>query len=750
MLKTTAMQLSHEELDLLVSSVRGTLQTAWPVEQAVEQAANQNALRDALSALRALGFGDLGASDNLPLADTSRVFEELGRASCPAPLLGVYVANRLLEDASDPELASFLSAVRIGDARPAVALTAFDGDPAAGSVTIEGNRISGTLNCVEDIAIASHLLVFDAKGPGIAVVALSEPGVEILAEPGLAVPSLSTVTLDTAVLAYLPLNATILDETAMAVRLLVAARALGAAQQAFDLSVDYAKVRRQFGHVIGEFQAIQHKLADCLLRLDGSRLSLLGAAKAFDRGDHHWQVFANAALAFSSPALRQVILEAHHTHGAIGYAEEHELPRHFRRVHSDTVRFGGVSRARAALSDYLLSPSVISLPSHDTEEAVVSWRGKVRDWLDANWTPALRDANRHCAFKMRRWDPDFTRKIGEAGWIGLDWPKQYGGKALSAGEQLAFIEEMEMAEAPGDAHLCGEMIVGPAIYAFGTDEQKSAFLPAILRGERFFALHYSEPESGSDLASLRTTARRDGDDYVISGQKMWSTNGDKAEYALLAARTDPAAQPPHAGISTFLVPLKTPGISIRPSDAMYGRTFSATFYDDVRLPASALLGEENGGWKVITNALAAERSMIGTQSALLQHVLGLLTDHISVSDRLSADPVVRDRIASLAAEVEIARQFVLRNTELAHAGRVPLYEASMTKYFVGELQERLGEAALDILGTGGLLSEDAPSAPIGAMEQVLRHAIMGVIGGGTSEMQRNAVALRGLRLPRMS
>lgn len=395
-----------------------------------------------------------------------------------------------------------------------------------------------------------------------------------------------------------------------------------------------------------------------------------------------------------------------------------------------------------------------SLPSHDADARVAEFRRSIRSWLAENWTDADRETNRRRPFADRRWNREFSRKMGADGWLGLDWPKDVGGQARSAGEQLAFIEELEFAAAPTDAHMTGETIVGPAIIRYGSDEQKRTFLPSLLRAERTFALHYSEPEAGSDLASLRTSARREGDEWVISGQKLWSTYGDRAEYAILATRTDREARPKHAGISVFLIPLNTPGISIRPSMAMYGRTFSATFYDDVRVPAGALLGPENGGWKVITSALAAERIMIGNTVAHLQHVFDRLTDYVRATGNepgaLRLDPVIRDRIGALAAEIEIARQFTLRNAELVQAGRVPIYEAAMSKVFVGELQERLSEAALDILGSGGLLSEEAASAPLAEVEQELRHSLMGVLGGGTSEMQRNTIALRGLGLPRMS
>jgi alkylation response protein AidB-like acyl-CoA dehydrogenase len=202
----------------------------------------------------------------------------------------------------------------------------------------------------------------------------------------------------------------------------------------------------------------------------------------------------------------------------------------------------------------------------------------------------------------------------------------------------------------------------------------------------------------------------------------------------------------------FLVSLRSTGVTIRPSMAMYGKTFSAVFYDEVRVPARAMVGGVNDGWKVITDALASERVMIGGSVAVLRRNLDRLTDYVARAEvggrPLRNDAVVRDRLAALAAEIEVARQFVMRNARMIQEGRSPIYEAAMTKVFAGELQERLGEAALDILGTGGLLSTEAPSAPVGELEQVLRHSIMGVIGGGTAEIQRNIIAIRGLGLPR--
>jgi alkylation response protein AidB-like acyl-CoA dehydrogenase len=392
------------------------------------------------------------------------------------------------------------------------------------------------------------------------------------------------------------------------------------------------------------------------------------------------------------------------------------------------------------------------LPAHDMGPATDAFRKEVRGWLGRNWTPEKRAAHRNKPFKERGWDQDFSRLMGRDGWIGVGWPKEFGGQGRSPSEQIAFVTEIANAGAPVQAHSTGESIVAQALFLHGTKEQQDEWLPAIRSGERAFALGYSEPEAGSDLAALRTCAVRDGDDWIVNGQKLWSTGGDKAEYMWLAVRTDPDAKK-HAGISVLMVDLKTPGITLRPSLALYGKTFSAQFYDNTRVPAKNMVGAVNTGWKVITDALAAERVMIGgTRMAGIERAFDHLTEYLKTAvvagKPLKNDPVIRDRIGALAADIEVARQFQMRNSRLVEQGKVPIHEAAMGKVFSSELQERLGQAALDILGTAGLLSEDAASAPVGEMEQLLRHAIMGMIGGGTNEIQRNVIAQRGLDLPR--
>ena len=252
---------------------------------------------------------------------------------------------------------ALLHDVHEGRASLALALGDFDGDAAAGSIDIRGETLRGRLSFVEGAQTATHLLVFTHAPAGAALLAGDAPGVAIEATQGLAVPPLCNVTFTDAAATWCPIAHDVLADIAFVARLACAARALGAAERAFELAVEHAKVRKQFGQLIGQFQAVAHKLADCRISLDGARLALEQAAHARDHENPDWKVFASCALAFAGPALRTVSIETHRALGAIGYAEEHEAPRHFRRVHADLARFGGVAGARAALADFLLGPA---------------------------------------------------------------------------------------------------------------------------------------------------------------------------------------------------------------------------------------------------------------------------------------------------------------------------------------------------------------------------------------------------------
>ena len=259
---------------------------------------------------------------------------------------------------------------------------------------------------------------------------------------------------------------------------------------------------------------------------------------------------------------------------------------------------------------------------------------------------------------------------------------------------------------------------------------------------------YSEPQAGSDLAALRTSAVRDGDHWVINGQKIWTTTW-WGKYMFLAARTDKGVKP-HAGISMFIVPMTTPGITIRPATTMYDGTFANIFYDDVRVPLENLVGGENEGWKVLTGALAFERGLVGGGIVLkVAHAFEQLRQHVAARQELSGDPMIRDRMAAFACEIEIGRQLMMHCADLAAGGITPPEYGAISKVFSSELMERFGEAALDMLGMRATLSEQMPGAiDNGRFEQNLRHSLMWVISIGTNEIQRSLIAQRALGLPR--
>jgi alkylation response protein AidB-like acyl-CoA dehydrogenase len=753
MTNVTSPSPSDEERQMLRDSLRGLLEAQWPAAEAVARSTNAEALGNIWGKLVAQGFSALGAEPaEGGLRELAIAAEELGRAACPAPLIEAGLVNLALSparghSAADAVAAAFLDRLHAGRVMPSFSFGALDPDRSAGSVKLANGKLDGKLRFVEGAAAATHLVVI-VDGGRLAIVALDGPGVRIVATRALGTNGLAQVELSGAAAQAIQISPEIVGDLNLLARVCTAARAHGAARRAFELVVDYAKERQQFGQPIGRFQAIQHKLANCLIALEGAKLTIQNAAATYDQGIATWRFYASAAFA-AAGSLRQVSLETHHTFGAIGYAEEHEAPRHFKRVHLDLVRYGGARRAREELSDYILGDVPRGLPEYDLGPSGNAFREEVRAWLEKNWSGERKEKHDSLPFKQRHYDEAFARDLGKTGWLGMYWPKSFGGQDRTPLERLAFKETMERVEAPR----AGAPVQDVMLMLYGTPEQQQDLLPKILRGEVIFGMGYSEPNSGSDLASLRTRAVRDGDEWVINGQKIWTTTY-WGNYMLLATRTDAEIKPPHAGLSLFIVPMDTPGITIRPATTMYDGAFANVFYDNVRLPASALVGKVNGGWEVLTGALATERGVIGADIITkLTHSFELLCDYIRQVEvggvPLRLDPLVRDKIGELAAQIEIGRQMMLYCAVMAEGGNTPLHEAAMSKVFSGELMERFGEAALDILGMEATLSQDSAGAILrGRIEQNLRHSLMWVISLGTNEIQRNLIAQRGLRLPR--
>ena len=327
------------------------------------------------------------------------------------------------------------------------------------------------------------------------------------------------------------------------------------------------------------------------------------------------------------------------------------------------------------------------------------------------------------------------------------WPVEVGGGGRDTLYQYIFVEEMEYWGMPyGNLTFTS---IAPSILAFGSEAQKQEYLPGIYRGELCFALGYSEPNAGTDLASLRTQATREGDEWVIQGQKIWTSLADVSTHIWLAVRTDPNASK-HGGISIIIVPTDTPGVTIRPLHTMYGGHTNETFYDNVRVPLDHVVGEVNQGWPIIMHALNHERVALAATGALAR-IYDQLVDHLASQspDRLS-DPVVRRSLAELQLDLREHRALALRNAWIIAQGGTPISEASMAKISGTELRSRLANRAMDLLGrAGGLSADSLNGAPMdGRAEFNFRLSPIFRFGGGTNEVMRDIVAAAGLGLPR--
>jgi alkylation response protein AidB-like acyl-CoA dehydrogenase len=340
----------------------------------------------------------------------------------------------------------------------------------------------------------------------------------------------------------------------------------------------------------------------------------------------------------------------------------------------------------------------------------------------------------------------FRKALDEGGFLERCFPLE-GGSAGDALYQFLFVEEMEYWGMPyGNLTYTS---IGPTLARFGSEDQQRRYLPGIRDGSLSFALAYSEPNAGSDLASLRTKAVRVGDEWVIDGQKIWTSLADVATHIWLAARTDPDA-PRHQGISLFILPRTAPGVTIRPLHAMYGGHTNETFYDGVRVPHADLVGAPNQGWPIIMHALNHERVALAATGGLAR-LFDLLVDWLARErpEKLR-DPLVRRRLAELDLELQEHRALALRNAWIIAQGGMPIAEASMAKVSGTELRARIASVALDLLGREGALSrENGSLAPAeGRLEWAYRIAPIFRFGGGTNEIMRDIIAGAGLRLPR--
>jgi alkylation response protein AidB-like acyl-CoA dehydrogenase len=384
------------------------------------------------------------------------------------------------------------------------------------------------------------------------------------------------------------------------------------------------------------------------------------------------------------------------------------------------------------------------------------FRRELRDWLDATLPTLPPEPPFEDWAAKRDYDTGWQRRLYDAGYAGISWPTEYGGRGATPSEELIFLEETERAGAPYvGCNFVATLHAGPTIAAEGTPEQRARYLPPILRGEHVWCQGFSEPGSGSDLASLRTRAVRDDDHYVVTGQKIWTSHAQVADYCELLVRTDPDA-PKHRGITWIVMPMDSPGIEVRPMRTLTGESeFSEMFLDEVRIPAGNVVGAENDGWRVAMVTFGFERG-----TAFVSELLGsmrLLADLVDIARKTPQggatawdDAAVRSELTTIAADLDAQWALTKRNVSRAARHGNAGVGGSVFKLAYHETRERMGEAALRLLGRARLAFDDPTGLSprhLDHVEQTL-YALSLSIAAGTAQIQRNIVGERLLGLPK--
>ncbi|MGR8919315.1 MAG: acyl-CoA dehydrogenase family protein, partial [Gammaproteobacteria bacterium] len=534
---------------------------------------------------------------------------------------------------------------------------------------------------------------------------------------------------------------------------------IGLAEALLEMTRDYAGTRHQFGQAIGSFQSIQHRLVDAYMALRLAESVVDECTDAADAGASGEALaeLASRARQRSGEALGLITREAIQLHGAIGYTDECDVGLFVNRALVMLARYGrpALHLSRCARLQSGIAPPA---PSADETDAALAdlappdgdwnaldndtFRSIVRQWHAANYPPELKDLRHRATWaECREWYGRLYRR----GFAAPGWPVEHGGMGLEPDKLLIFIEERErlgVVRTPDQ----GIIMVGPLLMKHGTPAQQAWYLPKALSGEHIWCQGYSEPNAGSDLASLRTSAVRDGDEFVINGQKIWTTMAQDANQMFCLVRTDPHAKP-QAGISFVLIDFSTPGITVRPIRNIAGDAeFCEVFFDDVRVPADNLVGKLNEGWTIAKTLLGFERFFIGSPKMCRKALTRI--EELAVARGLARDPVTVERYTRFALDVKALEALYKQFADVIRRGEVPGADVSMLKIFASETFQHLSEFILD-LGGDGAARLDGVDTAAGRLDALFPYynARPTTIYGGSNEIQRNILAKLVLRLP---
>ncbi|WP_157537330.1 acyl-CoA dehydrogenase [Nocardioides sp. Root190] len=688
----------------------------------------------AAAGLTALPVPEEHGGEGLGLTEIAVLLREAGQAGVQVPAWETLCcgALTLASYGTDAQRKELLPGVASGEVLLTPALR--------GDASYDDGRVSGRKLAVTWAAEATRLLVVARQGERDVVVLVDPtgPGVELLPASVSSSAPQHTVLLDGA-------PADLLEDGA-AGRLLDLARAgltvtaAGVLAGARDLTAEYVKGRRQFGRALAEFQAVSLQMADVYVT---SRTLDLAADNAVWRVAEGLPAGDDLAVAgyWVSQVAPYAFRTCHHLHGGMGVDITYPLVGY-------TTWGTDLAHALDTTADQVPVESVSAKNLELTEDQralkdrLRTYFGGVAAAFEGQHDPDPVEGawNRHGPTYERQ-----IRQLGTDGWMGVGWPKEYGGHGLGEIEQTIFANEAQYS----DVHLPSVTLqtVGPTLIRYGTERQKELFLSRILAGDVHFAIGYSEPDAGTDLASLRTTARLDGDHYVVNGQKMWTTGGHQADYLWLAVRTDPDA-PKHKGISILIVDTKDPGYSWTPIITADGsHHVNATYFNDVRVPADMLVGEENQGWKLITTQLNHERVMLGPAGRIegLRDRVVRWADAAGIRDEHD----VRDLLGKTTAVFRINE---LLNWEVARAaasGELKVADASSSKVFASDQVQHLLADLHSLVHRHGDAGDPVTRDLLDYLDAQAKRNLVITFGGGVQEVQRELISMFGLGLPRV-
>lgn len=699
------------------------------------------------------------------------VLEEAGRAQLPEPLVGAGVLPAALLARIAPVDAArrdaLLQAVCGGETLLGLAWQETEGQLEAGEaatafgVSVIEREGAYVLNgekrhVVPGAGVDGWLVTADGeRGTALFFVAAGTPGVTAQVHARADGAAACHLAIESAVVpadALLARDGVLdaVDEALDLGRLMQSAELVGVARQALADSVAYLNTRQQFGRPLASFQALQHRLVDAAMQVELAANSLLDALDTLAAQPDDAtlrKTLASRAKARAARAGLEAARLAIQLHGAIGYTEECDVSLYFRSALHLAAWLGNAAAHRQRYGALAALPA----PGVDDDDATpitnfpreadwnrmpeADFRRLVRGFFRAHYPEHLR----HVPWRLH-WDEikDWYFTLSRQGWIAPSWPREHGGMALSPARQIAFIEEAErhgVARAPDQ----GLVMLGPILIRHGTEEQRARFLPGILSGEAVWAQGYSEPNAGSDLASLRCEALVDGDDLIVSGQKTWSTLAQDATHMFMLVRTDKTVKK-QAGISFLLVDLASPGVSRRPIRTLSGHEeFCEVFFDQVRVPRANVVGELNAGWGIAKALLGFERLFSGSP----KHANHALQQIFSIARQrgLLADPAFADRLAELRLDAADLTAMYSVFAELAKAGRPLPPELSLLKVWATETHERLGALLIQIAEEygGAAMRLGYGNGQVHALAPYV-NALAATIFSGTNEIQRNIYA----------